>query len=224
MLPDCVEVSTGAAPAACVIWLHGLGADGHDFEPVVPALQTFLPCATRFVFPHAPVRPVTVNGGYAMRAWYDIVSFDRSAPQDSVGIQQSHQAILQLIRRENDRGIGTERIALAGFSQGGAMALYSGVRLAQPLAGIMALSCYLLEPSRFAAGHLPATLPVPIFLAHGDYDTVLPVALGESAREHLLKAGYGVEWHRYSMAHSVAPEEIGDIGRWLARVLQPATR
>ncbi len=222
MLPECVEVLTGPAPAASVIWLHGLGADGHDFEPIVPELQGILPCVTRFIFPHAPVRPVTVNGGHAMRAWYDIVSFDRSAPQDSAGIHASHQSILQLIRRENDRGIGTDRIVLAGFSQGGAMALYSGVRLAQPLAGIMALSCYLLETARFAAERQAATLPVPVFMAHGDYDNVLPVALGERARDHLVEAGYSVEWHSYPMPHSVMPQEIAAIGRWLARVL--ATR
>jgi len=219
MTPDCIEVTTGDAPTASVIWLHGLGADGHDFEPIVPELRKFLPCATRFVFPNAPVRPVTANGGYAMRAWYDIVSFDRSAPQDAAGIRHSQQAILQLIQRENERGIGTDRVVLAGFSQGGAMALHSGVRLAQPLAGIMALSCYLLEPARFAAEHQAATLSVPVFMAHGDYDNVLPVAVGESARDHLVAAGYSVEWHRYPMPHSVAPQEIADIGRWLARVL-----
>lgn len=219
MLSECVETSTGPAPAASVIWLHGLGADGHDFEPVVPVLQPFLPCATRFVFPHAPVRPVTINGGYAMRAWYDILSFDRAAPQDLAGIRESHHAVLQWIHAENARGIGTDRIVLAGFSQGGAMALYSGVRLAQPLAGIMGLSCYLLEPARFPAEHHPVTLSVPVFLAHGDFDNVLPLELGERARDQLASAGYGVEWHRYAMPHSVSPEELDDIGRWLGRAL-----
>ena len=219
MLPACVEVATGEEPRASVIWLHGLGADGHDFEPIVAELGDALPCATRFVFPHAPVRAVTVNGGYAMRAWYDIVSFDRSAPQDLGGIRESHESVEALIRRENERGIGADRIVLAGFSQGAAMALYSGVRLSQPLAGMLALSCYLLEPGRLADEAAPASLSVPVFMAHGEHDTVLPIALGERARDLLLAAGYAVEWHRYAMAHSVVPEEIGAIARWLARVL-----
>jgi len=219
MMPDSVELTTGPAPTASVIWLHGLGADGHDFEPIVPELQAFLPCDTRFVFPHAPVRRVTINGGYSMRAWYDILSFDRAAPQDLAGIQESHRAVLKLIERENGRGIGTDRIVLAGFSQGGAMALYSGVRLAQPLAGIMGLSCYLLEPARFAIERRAVTLDAPVFLAHGESDNVLPVELGERARDQVAAAGYQVEWHRYAMAHSVVPQEIADIGRWLAQVL-----
>ena len=220
-LPDCVEVETAPSPRATVLWLHGLGADGHDFEPVVPELQRHLPVATRFVFPHAPVRPVTVNGGYAMRAWYDILSFDRNAPQDAAGIHRSHQVIAALLAREVSRGVPHERIVLAGFSQGGAMALYSGVRQATPLAGILALSCYLLEPARFDAEREAATLHTPVFLAHGEFDNVLPLALGERARERLEQAGYGVEWHQYRMPHSVMPEEIVHIGRWLARVLAP---
>lgn len=222
MLPECIETTTGDAPVASVIWLHGLGADGHDFAPIVPTLKSFLPCAARFVFPHAPVRPVTINGGYAMRAWYDILGFDRTAPQDLAGIRDSHQTILQLLEREKERGIGPGRVVLAGFSQGGAMALYSGVRLAEPLAGIMGLSCYLLEPARFPSEHQPATRSTPVFLAHGDQDEILPVMLGENARAQLAAAGYGVEWHRYAMPHSVVPEEIADIGRWLSRVLAAA--
>lgn len=214
-----VEVTTGTEPAASVIWLHGLGADGHDFEPLVPELQSFLPCATRFIFPHAPVRPVTINGGYAMRAWYDIPSFDRMAQQDEAGIRQSHQTVMEYISAENARGIATNRIVLAGFSQGGAMALYSGVRLSQPLAGIMGLSCYLLQAEQLMAERQPATLTSPVFIAHGDFDPILPPAMGEHARDHLSAAGYAVEWHRYPMPHSVAPQEIADIGRWLAKVL-----
>lgn len=218
-LPETVEITTGAAVSASVLWLHGLGADGHDFEPVVPELQAFLPAPTRFVFPHAPVRPVTVNGGYAMRAWYDIVSFDRNAPQDAAGIAQSHRTIEALLAREVERGVPRSRIVLAGFSQGGAMALYSGVRQAEPLAGILALSCYLLEPARFDAELQPATLRTPVFLAHGEYDNVLPLSLGERARGRLEQAGFAVEWHQYPMPHSVSPDEIAHIGAWLARVL-----
>jgi phospholipase/carboxylesterase len=167
------------------------------------------------------VRPVTVNGGYAMRAWYDILNFDRDAPQDLDGIRQTHRMIAGLLAREAGRGVPHERIVIAGFSQGGAMALYSGVRQSAPLAGILALSCYLLDPARFDAERQADTLRTPVFLAHGEYDEVLPLALGERARERLEQAGYAVEWHQYPMPHSVAPEEIAHIGRWLARVLAP---
>ena len=220
-LPEAVEISTGDRIAASIVWLHGLGADGHDFEPVVPVLRPSLPVATRFVFPHAPVRPVTVNGGYAMRAWYDILSFERGARQDAAGIHQSQRMVDALIEREVARGVPRQRIVLAGFSQGGAMALYSGVRQPEPLAGILALSCYLLEPTRFEAERQAATLSTPVFIGHGDYDNVLPLALGESARDRMQEAGYSVEWHSYPMPHSVSPEELSHIGAWLGRVLAP---
>jgi len=223
MLPDCVEIATAPKPEAAVIWLHGLGADGHDFEPLVPALHSFLPCAVRFVFPHAPVRAVTINSGMPMRAWYDIVAFDRHAPQDLAGIRQSAAAIQALIGRETARGIDTSRIILAGFSQGGAMILHTGVRLAAPVAGLLALSCYLLESARLAECQ-PPSARAPVFLAHGEADEVLPLAYGEQARDALLAAGYQVEWHRYRVGHGVAPEEIDDIGRWLRRRLARAER
>ena len=219
MSREAVEVETGRAPAAAVIWLHGLGADGHDFEPIVPELVTPGERALRFVFPHAPIRPVTLNGGYAMRAWYDIAALDRRAPEDESGIRASQAAIETLIRRENARGIASERIVLAGFSQGGAMALFTGTRYAQPLAGIMGLSCYRVLARRFDAERAAANQSTPVFLAHGTQDPVVAAALGEEACRQLQAAGYAVEWHTYSMAHAVCPQEVADIALWLRRVL-----
>jgi len=216
---EAVEVETGRAPAAAVIWLHGLGADGHDFEPIVPELVTPGERALRFVFPHAPIRPVTLNGGYAMRAWYDIAALDRRAPEDESGIRASQAAIETLIRRENARGIASERIVLAGFSQGGAMALFTGTRYAQPLAGIMGLSCYQALAHRFDAERAAANQSTPVFMAHGTQDPVIAAALGEEACRQLQAAGYAVEWHTYSMAHAVCPQEVADIALWLRRVL-----
>lgn len=214
-----VEIETGRNPAAAVIWLHGLGADGHDFEPIVPELVRPGERALRFVFPHAPVRPVTLNGGYAMRAWYDIVALDRRAAEDDKGIRASQAAIEALIRRENERGIACERIVLAGFSQGGAMALFTGTRYAQRLAGIVALSCYQLLASGFAAERSSANQSTPVFMAHGTQDPVVLPLLGEQACRQLQEAGYAVEWHTYSMPHSVCPQEVADIAAWLRRVL-----
>jgi phospholipase/carboxylesterase len=174
-----VEVETGPRPAGSVIWLHGLGADGHDFEPAVPALVGAGAAALRFVFPHAPVRAVTLNGGARMRAWYDILGFDRHVAQDESGVRASDTAIRALIRRENERGIATERIVLAGFSQGGAMALFSGTRLAEPLAGIIGLSCYLLLAAQLSPRERQAANQgTPIFLAHGSLDAVVDRAAG----------------------------------------------
>ena len=219
MSSDAVEIETGRAPAGSVIWLHGLGADGHDFEPIVPELVRPGERALRFVFPHAPVRPVTLNGGYPMRAWYDITALDRGAAQDEAGIRASQQAITTLIRRENERGIATDHIVLAGFSQGGAMALYAGPRYPQKLAGIMGLSCYLLQAARLAAERTAANQSTPLFIAHGIQDPVIAAALGEEASRQLQTAGYAVEWHTYSMPHSVSPQEVADIAAWLRRVL-----
>ena len=219
MASDAVEVETGRAPSASVIWLHGLGADGHDFEPIVPELVRPGERALRFIFPHAPVRPVTLNGGYPMRAWYDITALDRGAAQDEAGIRASQQTITALIRRENERGIATERIVLAGFSQGGAMALYAGPRYPQQLAGIMGLSCYLLQSARLETERTPANQSTPVFMAHGSQDAVVAPQLGEEASRQLQAAGYAVEWHAYSMPHSVCPQEVADIGAWLRRVL-----
>jgi len=214
-----VEIETGRNPQAAVIWLHGLGADGHDFEPIVPELVQRSERALRFVFPHAPMRPVTLNAGYVMRAWYDIIAIDRRAAEDESGIRASQALITELIRRENGRGIATERIVLAGFSQGGAMALYSGTRYAERLADIIGLSCYQLLAGRFAAERDPANQATPIFLAHGTEDPVVPPALGEATCRQLQAAGYTVEWHAYSMPHSVCPQEVADIAAWLRRVL-----
>ena len=219
MAHEGVEIETGRNPQAAVIWLHGLGADGHDFEPIVPELVQRSERALRFVFPHAPMRRVTLNAGYVMRAWYDIIAIDRRAAEDESGMRASQALITELIRRENARGIATERIVLAGFSQGGAMALYSGTRYAERLAGIIGLSCYQLLAGRFAAERNPANQATPIFLAHGTEDPVVPPALGEATCQQLQAAGYTVEWHAYSMPHSVCPQEVADIAAWLRRVL-----
>jgi phospholipase/carboxylesterase len=216
---EAVEIETGAKPAGAVIWLHGLGADGHDFEPIVPELAAPGERALRFVFPHAPIRPVTLNGGFAMRAWYDIVSLERRGPEDESGIRASQALVEALIRRENERGIPSERIVLAGFSQGGALALVTGTRYPHKLAGIMGLSCYMLLAERFAAERAAANQATPIFLAHGLEDPIVAPLLGEHARAWLEAAGYPVEWHSYPMPHSVCPQEVADIAAWLRRVL-----
>ncbi len=219
MSRDAVEVETGANPTAAVIWLHGLGADGHDFEPIVPELVRPGERALRFVFPHAPIRPVTLNGGFAMRAWYDIVSLERRGPEDQSGIRASQATVEELIRRENARGIATSRIVLAGFSQGGSLALFTGLRYGEKLAGIMGLSCYLLLAGRLAAERGTANQSTPIFLAHGLQDPIVAPLLGEQARTALEAAGYSVEWHTYPMPHSVSPQEVADIAQWLRRVV-----
>jgi phospholipase/carboxylesterase len=216
---DAVEIETGRDPAAAVIWLHGLGADGHDFEPIVGQLTLPGERPVRFVFPHAPIRPVTLNGGYAMRAWYDIAALDRRAAEDEKGIRASQAAIEALIRRENARGVTSEHIVLAGFSQGGAMALFTGTRYPERLAGIMGLSCYQLLASRFVAERAAANQSTPVFLAHGMQDPVVAPLLGEEAYRQLQAAGYAVEWHTYSMPHAVCPQEVADIAQWLRRVL-----
>jgi len=219
---EAVEIETGANPSGAVIWLHGLGADGHDFEPIVPELVRPGERALRFVFPHAPIRPVTLNGGYAMRAWYDIVSLERRGPEDETGIRASQALVETLIRRENERGIPSERIVLAGFSQGGAMALVTGTRYPHKLAGIMGLSCYMLLAERFASERAAANQSTPIFLAHGLQDPIVAPLLGEHARAWLEAAGYAVEWHTYAIPHSVCPQEVTDIAAWLRRVLPGA--
>ncbi len=216
---DAVEIETGPKPARSVIWLHGLGADGHDFEPIVPELVRGGERALRFVFPHAPVRQVTINNGYPMRAWYDIVGIDRHSRQDEEGIRQSDAAVRRLIERENERGIATDRIVLAGFSQGGAMAVFTGARLPERLAGIIALSCYPVLAHTFEAERSPVNQQTPIFQAHGTFDPVVDSRLGEELRRILVAAGYRVEWHTYPMPHSVCPEEIADIREWLRRAV-----
>lgn len=214
---EAVEISTGEAPAASIVWLHGLGADGNDFTPIVPELD--LPCAVRFVFPHAPARAVTINMGARMRAWYDILSLQRTNLEDEAGIRDSAESVARLVERERGRGIEANRIVLAGFSQGGAIALHQGLRHPQRLAGILALSTYLPLGWTLQEERAVANEDVPIFMAHGAVDNVLPESLGLTSRAQLEEFGYSVEWHSYPMAHSVCPEEIADIGRWLNRVL-----
>jgi phospholipase/carboxylesterase len=218
-----VELETGPAPSASVIWLHGLGADGHDFEPIVPELKLPAAMSLRFVFPHAPVRPVTINGGMAMRAWFDILSLERNGPADEAGIRDSAGILDKLIDREMERGIAADRIVVAGFSQGGAIALFAALRRPQRLAGLMALSTYLPLSAALVAendenpdhGHRD----LPIFMAHGTFDPVVPMPMGRDAAVRLEHAGFAVEWHDYPMAHAVCPEEIRDIRRWLLSVL-----
>ena len=216
---ESIEVETAPTPNGAIIWLHGLGADGHDFEPLVPELAPGGTRAWRFIFPHAPVRPVTINNGMRMRAWYDIQGFDRSAQEDVAGFAATDALVRELIEREVGRGIPTTRIVLAGFSQGGAVSLYSAPRLPETLAGVMALSCYLPRESAFLAERAAANDATPIFIAHGNADPVVPATLGLRARDYLKAQGYRVEWHEYSMPHAVCPAEIRDIRTFLNRVL-----
>ena len=213
-----VAIGPEAADAS-VIWLHGLGADGHDFAPIVAELQLPATLAVRFVLPHAPQRPVTINNGYVMPAWYDIRGMDFTATEDAEGIEHSRGQIEALIARERQRGVAPERIVLAGFSQGGAMALHTGLRHPERLAGILALSTYLPLADRLPAEAHPANADTPIFMAHGLHDPVVPLPLAETSRQYLESLGYRIEWHTYPMEHSVCPEEITDIRAWLLRVL-----
>jgi len=216
-----IELETAPNPTASIIWMHGLGADGNDFVPIVDEME--LPARPiRFVFPHAPVQPVTINGGFMMRAWYDVVTDDFSRREDERGVRESQRMIEALIRRENERGIPTRDIVLAGFSQGGAMALHTGLRYPERLAGIMALSTYVPIPKALEAEASAANRDVPIFMAHGTGDPIIPLMLAGASRQLLARLGYDVQWHEYSMAHSVMWEEIADIGRWLQRVLGSA--
>jgi phospholipase/carboxylesterase len=216
---ETIEVETAAKPDACVIWLHGLGADGHDFEPIVPEIVGPGERAWRFVFPNAPVRPVTINGGMAMRAWYDLKGLDRRAAEDVAGFRDTDAEIRRLIAREGTRGIAANRVVLAGFSQGGAVSLYTVPRYPEKLAGVMALSCYLPRESSFAAERKPANDETPIFMAHGRSDNVLTMNLGVQSRDFLRSQRYAVEWHEYPMAHAVCAAEIADIREFLLRVL-----
>jgi len=213
-LLEALEISTGERPELAVIWLHGLGADGYDFEPLVPELKVGF--AARFVFPHAPVRGVTVNGGVPMRAWYDILGWGLHVREDAAGIEASAAAVRQLIDREVRRGIPADRVVLAGFSQGGAVALHTGLRERRTLGGVLALSTYLPLADRLAAERSDANAGIPIFLAHGTGDTVLPLSMAEKSRRALEALGYPVEWRTYPMAHAVCMDEVGDIGTWLA--------
>jgi phospholipase/carboxylesterase len=216
---ESIEIETGPNPDAAVIWLHGLGADGNDFVPVVPELVKPGERAWRFVFPHAPVRPVTINSGMRMRAWYDIVSFDRAAAEDDAGFRATDLDVRELISRQQGRGIPAARIVLAGFSQGGAVSLFSAPRYPERLAGIMALSAYLPLAGRLEAERAQANAGTPIFIAHGLADPTLPIGLGQASRKALLALGYSVEWHQYPMAHSLCAAEVTDIRHFLLRVL-----
>jgi phospholipase/carboxylesterase len=218
---ETVEIEPRRPADAAVLWMHGLGADGHDFESLVPELRLQAELAVRFVFPHAPIRPVTINGGQRMRAWYDIAGFDRRAPQDEAGIRESAAAIGALVRRERERGIGAERIVVAGFSQGGAMALFVGPRWPERLGGVMALSSYLLLPDTLAEEAHPANVATAFFQAHGSFDTVVPQPLGEQARETLRALGYDVDWRSYPMPHSLCAQEVEDVREFLLRALPP---
>jgi phospholipase/carboxylesterase len=216
---ETIEVETAAKPNAAVIWLHGLGADGHDFEPIVPEIVRPRERAWRFVFPHAPVRPVTINGGMSMRAWYDLKGLDRRAPEDVSGFRDTDVRIRQLIAREGEHGIAANRIVLAGFSQGGAVSLYTATRFPEKLAGVMALSCYLPLESSLIAERAPANDATPIFMAHGRGDDRIPMSMGVQSRDFLKTHGYTVEWHDYPMAHAVCAAEIADIREFLFRIL-----
>ena len=221
-LPETVEVAGGANPQGSVIWLHGLGADGHDFEAIVPELGVADQLGLRFVFPHAPMRPVTINGGMTMRAWYDILTLERGGPQDEAGIRESGRLLELLIEREHERDIPHDKIVLAGFSQGGAIALHTALRYPHRLAGLMALSTWLPLQDSFdteVVGNAQAqSQELPVFMAHGSFDPMLPMALGQQSCDTLEKAGYAVEWHDYPMAHAVCTEEIADIRNWLLSV------
>ena len=217
---DTVEIEVGGGPSSgSIIWLHGLGADGHDFEPIVPELRLPDTLSLRFIFPHAPVRPVTLNGGMSMRAWFDIYSLDREGPADEAGIRASAENLDALIQREIDRGVVPGRIVVAGFSQGGAIAMHSALRYPEQLAGLMALSTYLPLQSAFRTEVIDdapvANQDLPIFMAHGHFDPVLPLQWGRHAAEFLEGAGFTVDWHDYPMQHEVCMEEIELIGGWL---------
>ncbi len=218
LLPH-IELNSGPNPDAAVIWLHGLGADGNDFAAIVPELDLSGCRAIRFVFPHAPSMPVTVNGGYVMPAWYDIMGPDLQKREDADGIRRSALAIEALIANEVARGVDSRRIVLAGFSQGCAIALHTALRHPAPLAGIIALSGYLPLAAELAGEASPANRQVPVFMAHGSADPVVAVTRGEASRDALQSLGYTVQWHSYPMQHSVHPREIQDIATFLQSVL-----
>jgi phospholipase/carboxylesterase len=218
-LLETVEVEPRAPADAAVLWMHGLGADGHDFEALVPELRLGEAPALRFVFPHAPVRPVTINGGQRMRAWYDVTGFDRGAPQDERGIRESGEAVFALLRRERERGIRSERLVVAGFSQGGAMALFTALRWPERLAAVIALSSYLPLGHALAAEAHPANAAVKLLMAHGSFDPIVPLALAEASRDRLRALGYDVDWRSYPMPHSVCAQEVEDLRGFLLRAL-----
>jgi phospholipase/carboxylesterase len=218
-LLEAIEIETAASPTCSIIWMHGLGADGHDFVDIVPELGLPARPGIRFVFPHAPMRPVTINAGYVMRAWYDIRDDGGTRREDPAGVRASQKSIEALLEREKTRGVPARSIVLAGFSQGGAMALHTALRYGERLAGIMALSCSLPLADTLGAEASPANRDVPIFMAHGTHDPMIPMARALRAREILSGLGYRLEWHEYPMPHSVCLEEVRDISAWLGAVL-----
>lgn len=214
-----IELTTSSNPTHSIIWMHGLGADGNDFVPIIEELDLPETIAIRFIFPHAPKQPVTVNGGFIMRAWYDIRSADLDHAEDAVGLKRSEQLITQLIEKEKSRGIASENIILAGFSQGGVMSLFVGLRYAEKLGGVMVLSGYLPLAHQFESDIYPANHTTPIFIGHGNEDMIVPMQLANKSKQQLITQGYLVEWHEYNMAHSVCSAELTDISKWLQRVL-----
>jgi len=220
-LLDAIEINPPGKPDACIIWLHGLGANGHDFEPVIPQLEIVEQHSVRVVLPHAPSRAVTINNGAVMPAWFDIlVAADFVRIEDSVGICESEQRLHALIGREITNGIDARRILLAGFSQGGTVVLHTGLRYPQPLAGVLALSAWLPLAETLQQEAAEANRSIPVMMAHGTSDPVVPLALAERSRAVLEQQGYAVDWHTYPMQHAVCPEEIGDIRDWILKVLK----
>jgi phospholipase/carboxylesterase len=213
-----IILQTGKNPQHSIIWLHGLGADGQDFVPIADELE--LPVAVRYIFPHAPMRPVTINGGFVMRAWYDIAGQSMDAQQDAAGIRASQSLVEVLIAQEVAHGIAPRNIFLAGFSQGGAIALHTALRQVVPLGGVLALSTYLPLADNSPRELLEQTRATPVFMAHGRSDPVVPYALGVASRDALLRFGYAVEWHEYAMQHSVCEEELQDIAVWLEQQIE----
>ncbi|NKB76194.1 MAG: carboxylesterase [Gammaproteobacteria bacterium] len=213
-----VKVETATNPTYTVIWLHGLGADGRDFEPIIPVLNLPSTSPVRFIFPHAPIRSITVNGGAQMRGWYDIKEWSFNRNEDEEGLEESRQIVHSLIEQENKEGMPTDRIFLAGFSQGGAVALFTGLRYPEPLAGIIALSCYLPVSNRTLSEKSVENQNTPIFMGHGTQDETVPVVLAGLSKDKLMKLEYEVEWHNYPMGHSVHPEEINDLSSFMKRI------
>ena len=216
---DAIDMSTGAQPTACVIVLHGLGADGNDFVPIAQAMDLRAIGPVRFVFPHAPVMPVTINNGYAMRAWYDILGADIARREDEAGLRRSAASIEALLQREHQRGIPANRTVLAGFSQGCAMSLLAGLRHGERLAGIAGMSGYLPLPATTAAERSDANTQTPVFLAHGLHDDIVAIERGRAARDLLQGLGQPVQWHEYPIAHTVSMDEVADLQQWLLQVL-----
>ncbi len=223
-LLECVEVATGQSPTAAVIWMHGLGADGYDFVPIVKELEVNqlpgLSGGVRFIFPHAPMRPVTINGGMVMRAWYDIKMVDLMRQEDEADLRASQAACEALIANEARRGIAANRIVLAGFSQGGAITLQTGLRHKDRLAGLMVLSSYLPIAGTVAAEANTANRDTPIFMAHGTHDPMIALARATASRDQLKQLGYAIEWHEYRMEHSLSAEEVADVRTWLGQILK----